>query len=426
MRSQSSASARGSQVKRLEEETHQKFRSVEDIRSDNDSTFLNQGKDSENSSWILETDLHSNSLRFSFYMRDIKKIPRNHLRLVQWRAFLVRRSKRWPGLRDPRQQLDMVEFLPGIQYSHYYAQEETDTGIMMETMVPTKDIKEGVNEFLEDGCLRVRILWRLNQQLFQSTYHQYDEIYRFQREQMVQDIHNQTDSSVFSSNNNIFYGNLDDDDDNHFHIPETSFPPKHFRGRRVSSLGDEVYYEKEQIYTACIQHQQSLEGYQLDKKKTDRIREKQASMPGWTGLTPPVKLGQSPPASRPGSTSSRLGGSLSRLGGSLSKLSGSSTRLCSSPKLNTIQMGLAAILKPENYMQQQNRIMPFIPGACSTWLSKSQDEGLSNPDIQLENTLSIPPNREVSSAEDLMKTGSTRRARPRKLLGIYKCQSFNC
>ena len=35
-------------------------------------------------------------------------------------------------LRDPRQQLEMVELLPGIQFSHYYAQEETDTGVMME------------------------------------------------------------------------------------------------------------------------------------------------------------------------------------------------------------------------------------------------------------------------------------------------------
>ena len=106
------------------------------------------------------------------YLKDINKIPRNHLRLIQWRAFLVRKSKRWPGLRDPRQQLEMVEFLPGIQFSHYYAQEETDTGVMMETMVPTKDVNDGISEFLEDGSLRERIVWKLNMQLFQSTYHQ--------------------------------------------------------------------------------------------------------------------------------------------------------------------------------------------------------------------------------------------------------------
>ena len=61
----------------------------------------------------------------------------------------------------------MVEFLPGIHYSHYYAQEDTDTGVMMETIVPTKEVKEGVNEFLDGGKLRVRILWETQQQLFQ-------------------------------------------------------------------------------------------------------------------------------------------------------------------------------------------------------------------------------------------------------------------
>ena len=43
--------------------------------------LLTKGVDNENCSWALETDLHSNSLRFPFYLQDINKIPRNHLRL---------------------------------------------------------------------------------------------------------------------------------------------------------------------------------------------------------------------------------------------------------------------------------------------------------------------------------------------------------
>ena len=82
----------------------------------------------------------------------------------------------------------MVEFLPGIHFSHFYVQEAADTGVMMETIVPTKDIKDGVNEFLEAGGLRVRILWGINLQLFQSTYGHYDEIYRLQREQMLVEV----------------------------------------------------------------------------------------------------------------------------------------------------------------------------------------------------------------------------------------------
>ena len=38
------------------------------------------GKDSENRDWILESDLHSVSLRFSLLFKDINKVPRNHLR----------------------------------------------------------------------------------------------------------------------------------------------------------------------------------------------------------------------------------------------------------------------------------------------------------------------------------------------------------
>ena len=43
-----------------------------------------QGQDSENSTWLLDCDLHSNSLRFPFYLHDIDKIPRNHLRLGKY------------------------------------------------------------------------------------------------------------------------------------------------------------------------------------------------------------------------------------------------------------------------------------------------------------------------------------------------------
>ena len=38
------------------------------------------GKDLEDRTWKLESDLHSVSLRFSIFFQDINKIPRNHLR----------------------------------------------------------------------------------------------------------------------------------------------------------------------------------------------------------------------------------------------------------------------------------------------------------------------------------------------------------
>ena len=338
----------------------------------------------------------------------------------------------------------MVEFLPGIEYSHYYAQEDTDTGVMMETMVPTKEIKEGLNEFQESGCLKVRILWKTNQQLFQSTYHQYDEIYRHQREQMVSDIQaiqaQGGEGGVFPKNsNNSFCKSFSTEDDTVEFTYEAAIPASHPRGRRISSLGDEIYYtfDQEEVQdnktvdtVATIQHQHSLEGYQLNKEKLAKIREKQATMPGWEGLIPPARPSS---GSSPASTASlaHIEGASSHHNIPSPKLSVSPPRHNSIPKLNTIQMGLAAVLNPDNYLQQQKRKIPFIPGAFITpWLSRSQDEDLSVPPENMEKTVSspliFPTSGEKMSSEDLSKVGGSRRPRPRRLLGINKCQSFNC
>ena len=58
----------------------------------------------------------------------------------------MRRSKRWRGLRDDREQLELIEFQPGTIYKYYYAQEESDPGIMMETNVATKEVSNYKNE----------------------------------------------------------------------------------------------------------------------------------------------------------------------------------------------------------------------------------------------------------------------------------------
>ena len=63
-------------------------------------------------------------------------------RFVQWRAFLIRRSKRWRGVRDDKEQLELVEFQPGTNYKYYYTLEDSDPGIMMETNLATKEVKK--------------------------------------------------------------------------------------------------------------------------------------------------------------------------------------------------------------------------------------------------------------------------------------------
>eukprot|EP00095_Tigriopus_kingsejongensis_P006112 maker-scaffold872_size86337-snap-gene-0.17 protein:Tk06112 transcript:maker-scaffold872_size86337-snap-gene-0.17-mRNA-1 annotation:"PREDICTED: uncharacterized protein LOC103573133" len=147
------------------------------------------GTDSDAANWALESDTHSSFMRFSLLFLDINKIPCNHLRLVQWRSFLVRRSKRWRGHRDEKEQIELVDFQSGNVFSRYYFHDESDQGIMMETTIPTKEVKDGVNEFLEDSAyIRVRIQWEYNHQLFQATVHQYDDIVRQHNVQMRDEI----------------------------------------------------------------------------------------------------------------------------------------------------------------------------------------------------------------------------------------------
>ena len=61
---------------------------------------------------------------------------------MQWRSFLVRRSRRWRGHRDDREQMELVEFQPGTIYKFYYSQDESDQGVIMETNLPTKDVRQ--------------------------------------------------------------------------------------------------------------------------------------------------------------------------------------------------------------------------------------------------------------------------------------------
>ena len=54
---------------------------------------------------------------------------------------MVRRSKRWRGVRDDKEQLELVEFQPGTIYKHYYTLDDSDPGMMMETNIATKEVR---------------------------------------------------------------------------------------------------------------------------------------------------------------------------------------------------------------------------------------------------------------------------------------------
>ena len=60
---------------------------------------------------------------------------------------MVRRSKRWRGVRDDKEQLELVEFQPGTIYKHYYTLDDADPGMMMETNIATKEVSLVVLRF---------------------------------------------------------------------------------------------------------------------------------------------------------------------------------------------------------------------------------------------------------------------------------------
>ena len=87
---------------------------------------------------------------------------------MQWRAFLVRRSKRWRGVRDDKEQLELVEFQPGTIYKYYYNLEDSDPGIMMETNVATKEVSTMVVDKHRNALLSITLTCIYGTTLFKS------------------------------------------------------------------------------------------------------------------------------------------------------------------------------------------------------------------------------------------------------------------
>ncbi|XP_077292856.1 uncharacterized protein LOC143915909 [Arctopsyche grandis] len=136
--------------------------------------------DRDKQAWTIKSDCHSETVRLQMVYKDIHNVPRNHLRYVSWTAYIMRYHKSGPAEPLP---------LPGVPFSHYYAQENSDEGIIMETDVTVKEIREPGCPYLTDKSqLRVQIEWDESYLLFQATYHKYDDVCRIHNFQMRREI----------------------------------------------------------------------------------------------------------------------------------------------------------------------------------------------------------------------------------------------
>lgn len=132
--------------------------------------------DRDKQAWAIRCDTHSETVRLHMLYRDVHHVPRNHLRYVSWSAWLVRAA---PAPGEPE-----ADELPGAPFEHYYAQDNADEGLMMETALRVEEVSRPGPFLHPGGELRVRLEWGDTYLLFQATYHVYDDLCRLHAHQM--------------------------------------------------------------------------------------------------------------------------------------------------------------------------------------------------------------------------------------------------
>ncbi|CAN8024874.1 unnamed protein product [Ixodes persulcatus] len=137
--------------------------------------------DRDKQPWCVEVDLGSDCVRLKLYYAELQHIPRGHLRYVAWNAYLIRRQ---PGSGARESVLALR-----APHSSYYVQDGMDVGVVMETDVTVREVRESASMYLDgSGSLTVHVEWLDSQLLFGSTYHKYDDIARTQCHQMKREI----------------------------------------------------------------------------------------------------------------------------------------------------------------------------------------------------------------------------------------------
>ena len=102
-----------------------------------------------------------------------------------------------------------------------------------------------------------------------------------------------------------------------------------------------------------FENQQSLESYQLSRDRISRIKGKQATMPSWELLVILIQI--------------QIWRILKQkkikgISGLSRKVDGNFQRFSLNEKVNTIQMGLAAVFNPDTYGQQNKEEFHLYQG----------------------------------------------------------------
>ena len=83
--------------------------------------------------WCIEADVENPHLRLKLFFMDLHSVPRNHLRYISWIAYVV--------TRDPRNGIRESIVVDNCPHSNYYIQDGIDMGTIMDTDIPSTQVK---------------------------------------------------------------------------------------------------------------------------------------------------------------------------------------------------------------------------------------------------------------------------------------------
>ncbi|XP_035207201.1 uncharacterized protein LOC118182039 [Stegodyphus dumicola] len=137
--------------------------------------------DRDKQGWCVEADMECEFLRLKLFYSDLHNVPRNHLRSVSWNAYVIRDH--------PSTGTKESVIVMNAPHNSYYVQDGVDMGVIMETNIPVRQVREMNSAYLENNThLTIHIEWLESMLLFSALYHKYDDVCRIHGHQMKREI----------------------------------------------------------------------------------------------------------------------------------------------------------------------------------------------------------------------------------------------
>ncbi|XP_076370439.1 uncharacterized protein LOC143256717 [Tachypleus tridentatus] len=193
--------------------------------------------DRDKQGWCIESDLEGELVKLKLFYCDLHHVPRNHLRYVSWNAYIIRQ--------DPSTRTRESVIVLNVPHWSYYIQDGVDMGIVMETDIPVRKIRNTSNGYLgTNGQLTVHIEWLESLLLFGAIYHKYDDLCRIHGHQMRREI-----GALQTENNSL---------ERELFIYQKAISFANSRGHPTEDLPDDYYSGNDGCLDRSLSEGQSL------------------------------------------------------------------------------------------------------------------------------------------------------------------------